>query len=87
MLPLMLMPIQIATSQNMDFFLNNTAILVSIQALWVVSAASLQRNVVDGDDTSTASICAIPCDVIQEAIIDEVENRCHSISLFCLEEI
>lgn len=71
---LMLMPIQITTSQNMDSFLNYTAILVSIQALQVVSAVSLQSNIVDGDDTSTPSICIIPCNVIQEAIIEEVEK-------------
>jgi hypothetical protein len=73
----------------MDFFLNHTAILVSIQALWVVSAALLLSNVVNGDNTSTTLICAIPCYVIQEAIIEKLEkfDVLWSLSLFCLEEV
>jgi hypothetical protein len=43
----------------MDIFLNNTTVLVSIQALWVDSAASLLSNVADGDDASNTSIRAV----------------------------
>ena len=58
----------------MDFFFNNTAILVSIQALWVVSAASLLSSVVGGNDTNTTSIRAIPSNVMEEVIIEELEK-------------
>ena len=44
---------------NMDIFLNNTAVLVSIQAPWVVSAALLLSNFAHGDDTIFTSIHVI----------------------------
>jgi len=44
---------------NMDIFLSNTAVLVSIQALWIVSSVFLLSNFVHDNYTIFTSIHAI----------------------------